>query len=485
MFQLDLRGDKPLYLQLRDALRARILSGELPPGKLPSSRELAQAMHLSRGTVDEAYRYLMEDGLLETRRGLGTFVLPTARVQATPSGLKGPDWESMITPSARRFTHYREEVGRMERPAAGVISFASLAPDHHVFSAEAFRKAMNDALAREGGVLLNYGYVPGYEPLRGYLKEYLGSKGIDFAGQQLLITNGFRQGVELVLRTLVEEGETVFVEAPCYNGVLGLLKSRGARIVPIEMDGQGMSAQALERALQKERPKLIYCVPTYQNPTGLNMSFERRERILSLCAQYGVPVLEDGFSEELRYRGESYPALKAMDRSGVVIYAGSFSKVLFPGLRVGWVVAPEALARYLLNEKYNEDIHTAVLQQAGLYEFCRRGHLERHLRASRALYRQRMETMLSELERHFSDIAHWPRSDGGFSVFVSFEEGVDTRRLLKAARRSGVLYVPGDVFYPDGRGKNSLRLGFSRLECDKIVEGMARLRRVFREELGI
>lgn len=480
MFQLDPTSTKPLYLQLRDALRARILSGELHPGKLPSSREMAQLMHLGRGTVDEAYRYLMEDGLLVVRRGKGTFVAENAaapRVEAAPAPV---DWAALATEGARRYTHYREELGRVEHGGRSVISFTSLAPDHHIFSVEAFRKALNDALAREGGVLLNYGYARGYEPLREYLREYLAGKGIAMEGQDLLITNGFRQGIELVARCLVEPGDRVLVEAPTYNGVLGLLKSRGAEIVAIDLDGEGMRADQLERALAERRPKMVYSVPTYQNPTGLNMSFERRRQVLSACARHGVPLVEDGFSEELRYRGETYPALKAMDRSGIVIYVGCFSKVLFPGLRVGWVVAPEALYRYLINEKYNEDIHTGVLQQAGLYEFLRRGGLEKHLRASRAAYLERMEAMLAALTREFSDIASWPSSDGGFSVFVTLNEPVDTRALLPRAREAGVMYVPGDVFYPDGRGRSSFRLGFSRLTPERIFEGVARLSRVFR-----
>ena len=338
---------------------------------------------------------------------------------------------------------------------------------------------MNDVLAADDGRLLNYGYARGYEPLRQYLLSDMRAKGINTDGQELIIVNGFRQGVELVTRVLVDEGTRVLVEAPTYNGVIGVLKSRMADIGAVDMDAQGMDPERLEREILKKRPALVYCVPTYQNPTGINMPLERRREVLRVCARHGVPILEDGFNEELRFRGESYPTLKSMDPAGVVIYAGSFSKVLFPGLRIGWVLAPRELYHYLLNEKFNQDIHTSTVIQAALNEFLRRGCLERHLKASRVLYRERMAALLDALDEHFSDIADWRRTDGGFSVFVTLRGGVDARARLDRARAVGVMYVPGDVFYPDGRGRDSMRLGFSRLSAAEIREGVRRLRGVF------
>ncbi len=480
MFVLDKNNAKPLYLQLRDQIRLMIVEGMLPPGKLPSTRELAQQMELSRGTVEAAYNYLVDEGLLEVRPGLGTFVLPHSMPNSNPRTESTINWDALVVPSAKRFQHYREQEGTIRHGDRSVISFTSLAPDHHVFSVESFRRALNDALAREGGVLLNYGYARGYEPLRNYLRNYLTSKGLSFEGQDLLIVNGFRQAVELVTRVLVSEGDTVFVEAPTYNGVLGLLKSRGAHIQAIDLDEQGMRADILEQKLKLHHPKMVYCVPSYQNPTGTNMSMERRQAILALCHKHNVLLVEDGFSEELRYEGESFPPIKAMDTADNVVYAGSFSKVLFPGLRIGWLLAPKPLYKYLLNEKYNEDIHTAVLQQAGLYEFLERGGLEKHLRSSRALYRKRMQILLKSLDKYFMDLASWPASSGGFSVFLTFKEelNLNTRDMLKEASQYGVMYVPGNAFFPDGRGANCLRLGFSRLEPEQIVEGIQRLRRL-------
>ena len=478
LFGPDGEGGKPLYLLLRDKLRRAILSGELPPGKLPSARDMARLEHVSRNTVDAAYAYLRDEGLVSVRPGQGTFVVSGAGARPAAAG-PALDWDARISRAARAFTHYREDEAPLEHGGHDVISFTSLAPDHNTFAVQAFRKVMNDVLAADDGRLLNYGYARGYEPLRQYLLSDMRAKGINTDGQELIIVNGFRQGVELVTRVLVDEGARVLIEAPTYNGVIGVLKSRMADIGAVDMDAQGMDPVLLEREILKKRPALVYCVPTYQNPTGINMPLERRREVLRVCARHRVPILEDGFNEELRFRGESYPTLKAMDTAGVVIYAGSFSKVLFPGLRIGWVLAPRALYRYLLNEKFNQDIHTSTVIQAALSEFLRRGCLERHLKASRVLYRERMAALLDALDQHFGDIADWRRTDGGFSVFVTLRGGVDARARLERARAAGVMYVPGDVFYPDGRGRDSMRLGFSRLSADEIREGVRRLRGVF------
>ena len=225
LFGDDTGGGKPLYLQLRDKLRRAILSGELPAGKLPSARDMAHLENVSRNTVDAAYAYLEDEGLVYVRRGQGTFVSEGAC--APRAGHESAiDWEKRISRAARAFTHYREEEAPVIHGGRGVISFTSLAPDHNTFAVQAFRKIMNDVLAADDGRLLNYGYARGYEPLRQYLLADMRQKGINTDGQELIIVNGFRQAVELVTRVLVDENARVLTEAPTYNGVIGVLKSR-------------------------------------------------------------------------------------------------------------------------------------------------------------------------------------------------------------------------------------------------------------------
>lgn len=474
--RLNADDKRPLYLQLRDGLRARLLGGTIAPGsRLPASREMAKLMHVSRNTVDEAYRMLESEGLVRVVRGQGVFAVQKD-AQEPPAAVAAPfDWEARISREARDYAAFREHEGRVDLGSRQVISFSSLAPDYHAFENDAFRRALNTVMVREGSVLLAYGYTRGYEPFREYVRQYLEGKGLRLNGQEVLIVNGFRQGAGLVVDTLVDAGEAVAVEAPTYNGFLGILRARGAQAVPIDCDEEGMLPEKLEAAIEAKNIRLVYLIPTYHNPTGRNMSLRRRQEILELCRQHDVPILEDGFNEELRFRGECHPAIKALEGSENVVYAGSFSKVLFPGIRIGWVVADKALTRYLVHVKYNQDIHTPPLLQAALREYCLEGNLDRHINRTRGLYRERLDTLYCALEKHFTGRAVWQKVEGGFSAWVEFPEHLDLREAMEAAKNYGVLYAPGDAFYPDGRGRNCIRLGFSRLEPEKIEEGIALL----------
>lgn len=481
--QIQLHPDSalPLYLQLRDALRAQILSGAMQQGqRLPSARALSAQLHVSRTTVEEAYRCLMDDGLVFSSRGKGMF---TAQVPQRSRGEPLVDWEGRVSGEVRRYTAFRSGPGAFPLGERETISFASLSPDHSLFMVEAFRKCLNDAMSREGGYLLGYGYTRGYEPLRRCLTDYLASKGISSEGQELLVTNGFRQGLEMLCRTLLTGEGAVAVEMPCYNGALGLLTALGAKILPIPMDEKGMDPAALAETLDRQRVCFIYCTPSYQNPTGRIMDLPRRQAILQLAARHRTPVIEDGFTEELRYSGEGYPSLKALDEHDLVVYVGSFSKVLFPGLRVGWVLAAQGLMRYLVQEKHHEDIHTGLLQQAGLYEFLNRGYLEKQLRISRQAYAARMAALERALPEYLPELTV-ESGQGGFCLWARLPAGVDARKLLSAARARGVIFAPGDAFYPDGRGLDHIRLGFSRLEPEQIAEGARRLARALDDIKG-
>lgn len=480
---LDNESHRPLYLQLRDALRTRLLTGVLPGGtRLPATRELANHLHISRNTVEEAYGMLRDEGLIDIRRGQGAFAVSREMVEDAAQGDEGFAWDTRLSQSVRAIATYRESHGQVAIGGKGVISFASMAPDHHSFEVDAFRHALDDALLREGNVLLSYGYTRGYEPLREYIGEYLAGKGLRMAGQQVLIVNGFRQGAGAVLRALCEPGDSVAIEAPTYNGFLAVLKANRINALPIECDGDGMLPQALEQAIQRDRPKLLYIVPTYHNPTGRNMPLKRRVEILSLAQEHGLPVLEDGFSEELRFAGESYPALKALPGADGVIYVSSFSKVLFPGLRIGWAVAPQPVFDAMTHLKYSDDISSPPLLQAALVDYLKRGGLERHLRRTRPAYRARMDALYAALDAHFKGRATYTRSEGGFGAWIRFPDGFDSRQAMRKAREKNVLIMPGDAFFPDGEGGAPyMRLGFSRLTEQQIKEGIAILSDVIRE----
>ncbi len=473
--RLESGAGRPLYVQLRDALRQRLLSGVLPSGsRLPATRELAHTLGVSRNTVEEAYALLLEEGLIKVRRGQGAFSCVTGYEAPRPDqDASGIDWAAKLAPAPRALIDYRDGRGRLELAGKGAVSFTSMAPDHHEFEVDAFRRALQDVLAREGGVLLSYGYTRGYEPFRRYVRDYLTGKGLRMDGQEILICDGFRQGAGMIVRALCEPGGCVAVENPTYNGFLGVLRAQGAEAMGVPCDAEGMIPAALETLLIEKRPRLLYVVPTYHNPTGRNMPLERRRQVLQVAARCGVPVLEDGFSEELRFAGECYPALKALDGGDNVLYVGSFSKVLFPGLRIGWLVVPRQLFHALEHLKYNEDISSPPLTQAALCEYCARGGLERHLRRCRPLYRGRMDALHRALDKRFTGRARWEKSEGGFGAWLEFPQSFDARAALSDAREAGVLYAPGDAFFVGGEGRNFIRLGFSRLSEQEIGRGIS------------
>ena len=478
--RLDAASQRPLYLQLRDAMRGQLLSGTLPSGmRLPSSRELAKSLNVSRNTVDAAFLLLREDGLIDIRRGLGAFasVSPTKQQESAPL----IDWDAAIAPNMRAFANFREGQGRVELGSRKVISFATLAPDYNFFDVDEFRSCLSSVLSREGPVLLAYGYTRGYEPLREYIAQYLSAKGLLLSGQDILMVSGFRQAAQLIVEALVREGESILVEAPTYNGFLGIVSAKGANAVPVHCDDEGMIESELEKAILQHSPKLLYLIPTYHNPTGRNMTLQRRSAILRIARAHNLPILEDGFNEELRFMGEYHPALKALSGSGDVIHAGSFSKILFPGIRLGWIVGPAKLMRYLTHAKYNQDIHSPPLLQAALKEYLIRGHLERYLRKIRPLYRMRMDALYQGLDRHFAGRCTYIKAEGGFSAYLTFPESFNARQNMEKALKNGVLYAPGDAFYPGEGGQNSVRLGFSRLTPPMIDEGLQILSRVFNE----
>ena len=295
--RLDAAAKRPLYLQLRDQLRARLLSGAIAPAsRLPSAREMSHLLHLSRNTVDEAYRMLEGEGLVRIVPGQGAFAAERKTETDEQPCEKPFDWERHISAEARDYAAFRENEGRVDLGNREVISFSSLAPDYHAFENDAFRRALNTVMVQEGSVLLAYGYTRGYEPFREFLREYLTGKGLRMENQEVLVTSGFRQGAGLVVDTLVPVGGAVGVEAPTYNGFLGILRARGAKTVPIECDAEGMIPAALEKAMAEQELRLVYLIPTYHNPTGRNMSLSRRREILRLCAEHDVPILEDGFN---------------------------------------------------------------------------------------------------------------------------------------------------------------------------------------------
>ena len=470
---LDKESGAPLARQIEEAVRSSIARRDLREGsRLPAERDLAKALSVDRMTVSRAYSALEAAGLVARHVGRGTFVIGVVDGLA-PAPQESPEilWSSAMTSRVAGLT--ANSVAALHGSAPeGTVNLSSLFPDPTLFPVQEFRRAMDAAIRSEGSRLFGYGAAGGYPPLRRYMAAWLTERGIDVQDDEVLITNGSQQGIDLTARALLDAGDRVAVENPTYTGAVQLFHSHGARVVGVPVDEEGMRPERLEEALARGPVKLIYLIPNFQNPTSGTMGLGRRRALLEIAARHGVPILEDDFGGDLRYEGEEIPALKALDRHGSVIYVSTFAKKLLPGLRIGWLAAPRAAAEKLSTLKQITDWNTSLLLQGALHEFCRRGLMEKHLRRVIAAYRERRDTMIEALGRHFPKEARWTRPQGGFVIWVTLPPGVIADDMALQARSRGVLVGRGDLFYVDGGTHNNLRLVFAQAGPEEIRKGI-------------
>ena len=478
---LDRDRPVPLARQIQGHLERLIADGLLAPGvKLPATRELAQSLRVNRATVALAYEELVAAGLARAHVGQGTFVAgePLAKSVARAPAPAPIDWIAMLSRSARTAAADEERRRAMGTPSGGgaaVISFAGGMPDSTLFPTEAFRRVLNQVVREEGGALLQYSSVGGYAPLRRYLAGYLLRFGVEARAEEILVVNGSQQGFDLIARTLVDPGDLVAIEQPTYAGAMQAFRSFGARLLPVEWDEAGPRPDVFERLCERQAPKLFYCQPTAHNPSGLTIEPEVGRRLLATAARHQVPIVEDGFDGSLYYGARPNPPLKAADRAGVVLYIGTFSKILFPGLRLGWLVAPTPIVERLQAAKQLADLHTSALLQAAVHRFCELRLLDRHVTRVTAEYARRRALLLAALRRRMPEGVTWTEPQGGFSLLLTLPPGLTATTLLPVAFERGVEFTPGPAFFLDGGGERTLRLAFSSVAAGRIDEGVRRL----------
>jgi DNA-binding transcriptional MocR family regulator len=468
----------PLYTQIANQLRELITAGTLKVGdRLPPNRELAKSLGVNRTTVTTAYAELAADGLLDSRVGSGTYITAvpagtqTEQIRAPKPPAPMP-WDALLTTQSR--DNWLNEVARY-RSVGSVISLASALPQAELFPLEDLRRCVDHVLRTRGRSLLQLGATSGYEPLQEYIVNQMALTGIAVTADQLLITNGCQQSLDLIRRILVAPGEEVALENPTYPGAVSVFCGSDAKYTSVPVGANGIDLNVLEDILDQRRPKLIYVVPSFQNPTGVTMDLGARRRLIEIALKYRVPIVEDDIYRELRYDGPELPPLKALDEHGMVIYICSFSKVGFPGLRVGWVAAPRIVIDHLNQAKQRCDLHASLLAQAAIHEFARRGLLARHIRRVKRAYRERRDAMLHALERHFPDDSSWSRPEGGMAVWVKLPDSLDPGQLLHHALENGVAFIPGDHFFSSLPHQSFVRLSFTMESPAAIEEAVKRL----------
>lgn len=353
------------------------------------------------------------------------------------------------------------------------ISLARGVPAPECVPVEELAECARAAIQDDGARILSYGAAGGYAPLRRQIAEEHG-----VSPQRVVVTNGSLQGFALLAQVLAGGGQRVLVEAPTYDRPLKILGSVGAEVVPIRCDNEGLDVDALETELSRGgRPAFVYVIPTFQNPTGRTLSVERRRRLVGLAAEHDLLVLEDDPYGAVRFEGAAPPTLFELDESGRVAYSSSFSKTVAPGIRVGYFVLPERLAHAVESAAAATYITPALLSQATVHEFLRRGHLERNLELVRSLLHARRDALVSALEDRLGGSgARWNHPEGGYFLWLDLPEGGNARALLHAAEQVGVSFVAGPDFYPwAGGGRSSLRLAYSYASPAQLVEAVRRL----------
>ena len=476
---LDRNSPIPLYEQIEQNLRQGILSGSLAPEtRLPASRQLARDLGVNRITVENAFAALEADGLVYSRVGSGTYILPPPPLPQIPQKSAEAVWPLWQQTLPERSLGARAAVEQMRLTVgrADHISFAGGISDSHLFPAEDFRKVLQAVMRRDGIDALDYGDRRGYAPLRETITHILASQGLQTSPENVLITAGSQQALALVSQLLLEPGDTILVESPTYSGALDLVRALNFRIISVPVDSQGMRVDLLEKQLQQHHPKLVYTIPNFHNPTGTCLSGTRRHELIILSDRYNVPILEDDFVGDLRYEGRAQPALKALDPGGRVIHVSTFSKMLMPGLRVGFLVADGPIYDGLVKFKRVNDLATSSLIQRALHDYVTVGRYQAHLRRSSQIFRKRRDAMLAALQRFLPGRLQFETPQGGLFLWMKLPDGFSAGELLPIAIRQGIDFMPGSGFFLNpAEGAGWLRLNFVVQDERKIEEGIRRL----------
>ena len=385
---------------------------------------------------------------------------------------------------ARRFdgvsgSAIREIFKMISKP--GMISFAGGNPALSALPDQTAAEMAHRVLAENGKAILQYGATEGYPPLLESLKGYVQAQ-LGCEVPAVLPVTGSTQAMDLLCKALINPGDVILVENPSFLGNLQCMRLYEAKLVPVESDEGGLMLDKLEEAIIRHRPKMLYTIPTFQNPTGRTLAPERRKPIAELAARYGMVVAEDDPYRDLRYAGEPLPSIKSFDKEGWVVFLGSFSKIISPGLRVGYMAGDPLILRKCTIGKQSSDVHTANLTQAIVDQFLRRGLLPEHISSICASYKAQMDAMLDELAS-FPEGTRYTRPEGGLFIWAELPAGLDAKELLAKAVERHVAYVPGTHFFVDGGHENTLRLNFSASTLEQIHQGMATLRGLVEESI--
>lgn len=489
-FAVTSTGDsEPLYQRIVEGVSRAVAEGRLLEGeRLPTNRELSNMLKVDRSTVSRAYHELARLGLIDSHVGRGTFVkafpVKQAKIESSLAhAIKSGDnlrWSNLFSRYADGLS---TSMAKLPEFAYGddVISFAGGIPAQDSYPEAQFKNIVMELLAAGQETLFDYSPFAGEPALRQAVISHLVGRGMAVDDKELLILSGSQQGIDLVANLLIDSGDAVLVEEPTYFWAISNFKARQAELIGCPIDGEGIDLAAVGRNIVRHQPKFIYVMPNNQNPTGITMSLARREGLLALARKYQTPILEDDFCGDLCYGRDPLPALRTLPGGkDIVIYQGTFSKALCPGVRLGWLIAPAEVIGKLSFAKRTSDLATNSMAQVMLTEFLKRGLYQDHLARVKKLYGHRLDTMIGALKEHFAGRpVSWTEPRGGLFLWLTMPAGTSNRDLLSFAVEQGVIFSPGDLCYVGSGSTSNLRLSFIQNDTPLIEEGIKRLARAF------
>lgn len=454
--RLERESSEALYIQLYKQMKSLIQQGIIQEDyRLPSIRAFAVALNVNSVTIVNAYKLLEDSKLIYKKQGSGSYVMPLKERLNIIS-------DSIETDEELEYSYSEEDY----------INFATASPDPKLFPMTEFKKAINDVIERDAGTAFMYHDSRGYLPLRSSIAEYLADKNIISQAENIYIISGGQQGIDIISKALLSNGDYVFVESPTYMGAASLFKSRGARVVEIPMLSDGPDMNELEKMLRMIKPKFMYTMPNFQNPTGCSYSERKKKHLMLLCKKYKLLVVEDDYSGDLSYTDKPAVPLKAYDKGDSVVYIKSFSKIFMPGLRVAFLLIPEHIKRDIASAKYMTDISTSGFMQRVLDVYLKRNILEEHIQYMRKEYSIRYLEAVRAVKKYLRG-ASFNQPNGGLNLWIKLPEHVTASSLTELCKQNGVLFTPGTCFLKGQEGEEHIRISFAGVCSADITKGIA------------
>lgn len=482
LLKIDKKGKLPIFKQIAIQIKRLIDQGVIEVNKpLPSTRSLAEKLGINRSTISKAYEELQVLGYLKSRPGSYNIVQKRRKEVDYDSRRKSSiPWKDVVNETAENlfeiFSASKADVtSRTSHIKSSIINLSELQLDPRLFPVNDFRRCVNRVLLNNGAEALDYCPSEGNRDLREYIAQRLRLHGISTSVDEILITYGSQQALDLIIRLFARPDRKVALEAPTYFNIIPLLKFNKVKILGIPLHSDGMDLDYLERVLNEEEVSFVYTIPNFHNPTGITTSHHHREMLLNICLHHKVPILEDGFEEEMKYFGTVPLPIKSIDEHNIVIYVGTFSKIVFPGVRIGWITADKGCINRLAAIRRSSDLRCGNMMQAALHHFCSEGYYDMHLKRLHRVFRKRMEVALETMEKYFPKSTSWTRPQGGYTIWVKSPKKLNASQLYDFMSQHGVIVSPGGYYFPEQSASEYFRLSISRIDEKEIREGLKRL----------